>query len=241
MSSLGSAEFGKYEYGDADSSTLTSLVIGFAGNRVEFEPAIKDLLATDQDVILYDYPKDVLLSGDGRILPALADSISADFQTSSNGHQYERHSGVSLGVGIAWKMQRLNQEARPGIYAAAGTDPAKLIMRGIRFRKLVKMFHHVDVKKQFCANGWDEDSLRETWADIEVPPNTGFALAVGGFRDYAVPHKEVARNVSNWHKEGVKVALIQKPLKGHTGIKKWFINNTQSMIQAAETVAHDKV
>lgn len=229
-------EFEAHEYGDGNNPTIASLVVGFAGVRTEFEPAIQSLLDNDHDVVLYEYPPDVFTTGDGHILPALARAIDDNFQTRVSNYSAERHTGVSMGGGIAWRMQRLNENALPGVYAACGTDAARLVMHGLRFRALVKYFQHIDIKKEFLAHGWDEESLRETWADIQRPPDTGFSLVVGGPRDYAVPHHEIVRKVAAWQRRGYPIAFIEKIWRGHTDVKRWFINNMPELMAKADAL-----
>jgi hypothetical protein len=226
--------FKAHEHGNGNNTTLTSLVIGFDGVKDEYQPAIDSLQASGSDVVLYEYPTDVLLSGDGHLLPTLAGSMSDDFQKRAAGFAQLRHSGVSVGAGIAIRMQRDTVDPLPGLYAATGSDGAELIMHGKRFRGLVKWFHHINIREQFEANNWDEDRLRTEWADMHQPPTSGAVIAVGGLLDYAVPPGQVRSNVKAWQKEGLPITLIERPHHGHSGIKRWFIGNILEMIKAAE-------
>lgn len=229
------AEFEAHEYGEGNGQVAASLVIGFAGERQEFEPAVEALSTTGHDMVLYTYPNDVITAGDGEILPNLIRGIGQDFQTKMKDYAVHRHTGVSIGGGIAWNMQKSSPNVMPGLFAAAGADATWLVFRNRIFRAIVKHVWKVDVKKEFLLHGWDEASLRKRWEEAHVPPVTSCALALGGL-DYATRYREMMPKIKQLQAQGLDIITIVKYWRGHTGMKKWFINNIPTMIAAADGI-----
>ena len=167
------------------------------------------------------------------LLPGTIEAISRDFNRRAAEYKASRHTGASLGGGVAWNLQRRAEEVRPGLYAAIGTDVAKLVMRNMVFRKVVQATLKVDPKKEFERNGHDEASLREAWEEIHRVPETPFAVAYGGL-DYIVRPSEVRSVTRNWAQDGHQFTRRDFSRKGHTGVIKWFTNNIPAMQELAQ-------
>lgn len=230
---MGEVAFKSREFGNGNGVAATALVTGFGGDIAEFEQAARDLEAAGSDVIAYQYDNDVLFAGDARLLPNLVDGLTTDFINRTHNYPARRYSGNCLGAGIAWNMQKRDPTALPGIYAAAGVDAARLVMRDPLYRMVVRAVHRVDPRKEFERNGYTEQDLRQKWEQLQTPPDSGFAIALGGL-DYAVRYWQAIRTIREYKADN-DIRIITKPDHGHNGIKKWFINHIPEMLAQADS------
>lgn len=230
---MSAVEFRAREYGDGESQVMASVVAGFDGKIDQFEPAINALLASGHDVVAYEYDNDILTAGHAELLPNTIAAIGRDFAYRATDHQIHRHTGASMGGGLAWNLQKRSSEVLPGLYAAAGTDVAALVMRNLPFRAVVRYCHKVDVRREFLRHGMDEADLRSAWSEIHRPPTSPFAVVWGG-RDYIVRSKEVDRVIKKWDAAGQSYTSRILPRLGHTGVIKWFTGNIPAMLDLAE-------
>lgn len=225
--------FTSREFGTGNGITATALVTGFGGNIAEFEQAARDLEAAGSDVIAYQYDNGVFLAGEAEVLPNLVDNLTTDFTDRTHEYPNRRYAGNCLGAGIAWNMQKRDPAALPGIYAAAGADAARLIMRDPLYRMIVKTIHRVDPRKEFERNGYTEQDLRERWEQLQTPPDSSFAIVLGGL-DYAIRYRQAVRTFRK-HQPDSGIHIISKPHHGHSGVKKWFISHIPQMLAQADS------
>lgn len=175
---MGEVAFRCREYAGGNPAAA-SIVAGFGGDRIEFEPAALALLSRGYDVYTYDYDSSVLLESDPTLLPQLIREMKSDFEARTFDIPVYRHVGASLGCGIAWNFQKDSRaDVEPGIYSAGGTDVARLIMRNHVFREIIKLCHKQDIKKVYIKNDFTEADLRAHWAEVHVPPDNGIVLAL---------------------------------------------------------------
>jgi len=225
---MSSVAFKSLEYGDGEAINAVALVAGFDGKIAHFEQASVDLTAAGHDVVTYEYDNCVFLDGDGELLPNLIADLSEDFLKRTASYDTHGFAGTSLGAGIAWNMQKDTDDATRGLYAAVGTDVAKLVIQSKLFRSVVRTVHKVDTRKAFERRGYTLQDLQEAWSTIQTPPLTPFAVAYGSL-DYIVRQREVAPKVAEWQKSN-DIRVINKQFLGHTGIIKWFNNNIPEML-----------
>jgi len=228
---MNQVEFRSKEFGEG-SNSVVALVAGFDGKIEHFNHAARDLVIAGNDVIAYEYDNDVFLAGDGTLLPSLINDLSRNFSERTSGHTSHRFAGASLGGGIGWNMQKNYQDAQPGAYAAIGANVAHLVIANPIFRGVVRYVHKIDPKKEFELNGYTEADLCEAWEELHVPPTTGFSVALGGL-DYVIRRSEVMPKFKEWQKE-TDIRIITKKRLGHTGVIKWFNENTKQMLDLAE-------
>lgn len=198
-----------------------ALVTGFAGNVMQLDQAARDLAGMGRDVVVYDYPPDVLLSGDGEQLPRLIDDLSEDFQERAAGHEKLRLGGVSLGGAVAAGMQKQCTDPEPGLYAATGTNPAELVLKHELFGAIVRKVHGVDIRRAFSTKGYTLDVLQESWRDINRPPDTGFSITLGAM-DYIIPYHRIKSRIANWRQTNPEIRTHYLWRQGHGGTIKWF-------------------
>ncbi len=216
------------EYGNGDNYVITSFVAGYGGTIQSMEPAALRLVELGHDVVTYEYPKDVLMSGDPNYLPFLIDAIHDNFMVKAAGHTLRRQAGVSMGMGIALNMQRRTQEPqRPAIYAAGGSNVARLIAKNPLFRP---------VRRAFKQKGHDYQGLQERWTELHESPHLPFAVALGGL-DYIVRYREASRALKQWERRGTTISKKVLPLKGHKGTVEWYRHNIPEMLHMADNLA----
>lgn len=227
--------FRSREFGNGDGIAATALVTGFGGDIADFERAARDLEAAGSDVIAYQYDNDVFFAGDAELLPKLAEDLTRDFAARTHDYSTRRYSGNCLGAGIAWNMQKSDSTAQPGIYAASGVDAARLVMRDPLYRMAVRAIHKVDPRKEFELNGYTEQDLRQRWEHLQTPPDSNFAIVLGGL-DYAVHYWQAVRTIKE-HRADNSIRIITKPGLGHNGVKKWFASHIPEMLAQTDSTA----
>ena len=126
-----------------NSDTLVTIVAGYTGKIDHFTVAAHALQCQGYDVLMYEYGNDVFDSGELTALSTLIHDIGQDFMQQSKGYTHVRHTGSSLGGGIAWNLQKLDSDRLlPGVFVSAGTNAARLIFRNPLFRKSRATFIH---------------------------------------------------------------------------------------------------
>lgn len=210
----------------AGSDKLASFTAGYKGRIAEFLPAIQRLQAEGYDVVAYDYSSDVFAGGTPERLLEILDVICKDFQRRSAGYATVRHTGVSLGGGVAWHLQKHEAPERllPGIFVAAGANPAHLIFHNPVFRR---------ERQRFLMHGYDEVKLVAAWRDLLTPPQTPFLLALG-WLDPIVTAREMLYRLRAWQSAGYPVTAIFRKLSSHSGMQHWFASHVHDLLQLAD-------
>lgn len=113
------------------------------------------------------------------------------------------------------------------MFAAAGANAARLIMKNLAFRGIIKALHKIDPKKEFMCHGHDLQSLQAEWEELHQPPTTNFGIVLGGL-DYIVKQREVLSKFNHWETT-TPISIHIKRRKGHTGVIKWFNENILAM------------
>lgn len=219
-----------HEYGDGDGREAVALVTGFIGTKVQLEQAATDLANTGRDTVIYTYDKDVLLAGNGALLPALSNTLNDDFARRMPDYDQYRYCGVSLGGAVASTMQKNHPAPERGLYAATGIDAADLVLRNPFFRAVILASHRVDIRRIYEKNGYTYADLADEWHELQQSPKTPCTIALGGL-DYIVHHRRMLRKIEEWRAENRDVRVIRKPWLGHTGTIKWFNQNILSMLE----------
>jgi hypothetical protein len=215
-----------YYRGDGGDPDMVSIVAGYEGKIEHFEQAAKSLAQAGNDVAVFEYCTDVFLSGDPAVLPRVIHGIGQASAELAAGHASWRGAGASLGVGVVWNAQKEfpAEVVRPGLYAAGGSNAARLIFGNPYLRK---------ARDKFRANGYERDDLIETWQEIHKPPVTPLTIALGGL-DVFVTRREVMNNVRRWQQDGLPVRAFTRPLRGHTGMIHWFNANILELQRIAD-------
>jgi hypothetical protein len=217
------------EYGDGEE--IVALVTGFAGNVNQLDQAARDLARTGRGAVVYAYHTGVLLEGDPTQLPTLIDEISDDFAERATSRAYLRFCGVSLGGPIAAGMQKkfAEQNPRPGLYAATGTNLAELVTRHSWFRLLIAATHRKDLHRLY--KGYTLDELNAAWSDVHTPPATPFSIVLGGL-DRVVHYRKTSSKIASWQATNPGIQSLHLPRLGHNGTIRWFNNNCTELIAA---------
>jgi hypothetical protein len=210
----------------SNSDTLITNVAGYTGKIDHFTTAAHALQSQGYDVLMYEYSNDVFDSGDSSALSTLIQDIGQDFMQQSKGYAHVRHTGPSLGGGIAWNLQKLDSDRLlPGVFVSAGTNAARLIFRNPLFRKS---------RAAFIRNGVNETALSEAYAEVLEPPRSPFLLAFGTF-DLIIPLREITTKITTFEQRThTPVKVILRRGAGHTGMIKWYNQHIVELLEQAD-------
>jgi hypothetical protein len=223
----------RLEFGDG-SDKLAVVVAGIDGLASQFNQTSKDLVAAGYDVVAYDYDNSVLYEGDPYLLPTLVRSVHEEVakRVADGSYKAVRPSGVSLGGGIAYNIQKeLPEHSEPGLYVSAGGDAASTVTESVFFRGLARIFQKVDPRAQYRRNGFSTQDVREIWWEINRVPTTPFVMALGGL-DFVIKKREILANIQ---REGADAYIIERKLT-HPQMINWYKTGIPEMLKAAETL-----
>lgn len=231
-----------YEFAGLDDGRAALLVAGYQGDFSTIKPAQERLVDLGYDVFAYTYAHcDPFAAGDPKHLLDLTREITDDFASKTSHYESILPAGVSIGGGIAWATQKRSEQSGetqkilPGVYAAMGGDVAEGIFSGF-FDNPVLWHFMREHRKAFEKNGYSEEDLRKVWSDLQTPPKSGFAVALGGL-DYAVRRRKIMESIDDWQKEGVPISVVMKRHLGHTGTIKWFNSHIDEMLLKSQPLA----
>jgi len=200
--------------GARDAHKLAGLVTGFGGRASDLEQAALDFTAYGYDSIIYEVnDPEIFLSGDPQVLLETTARVADDFHKQAIGYDAVRLVGVSLGGAIAANVQKQFPDAERGFFGATGANAPDIMMSGW-FNNLVYARYHKNIRRAFERNGFDRDTLNDTWSEFQKAPDTPFTLALGGL-DRIVRRDHAQKNIDAWRQYNSDIKVIESPTSNH--------------------------
>ncbi|HVS58529.1 MAG TPA: hypothetical protein VHD60_02190 [Candidatus Saccharimonadales bacterium] len=222
-----------YEPQGQDCRESDTLVKGFAGKPEDLHKAATRLATLGHRVLVYTHNPRIILDGDPGALPRLITDVIDHFMENTADDLPRRYGGVSLGGAIASGMQKADPEAKPGLYAATGIDLAELVKRRYLFRAMARIVHRASLSEAFA--NYSLEDLRAEWKEIQIPPSTPFAIALGT-RDLIIRPGRIEPTLARWQKDNPDIEVKWLPGRGHNATLKWYDDSIDTMLALAEKI-----
>lgn len=211
---------------------LACLVAGYTGVFKDYTKAVKSLRDSGYDVILFEFDNEVLDGGNPALLPNLIRDITEVVTEEAQNYESVLCAGVSLGAFIAFNVQRNIPKAKVGVYGTAGMSVAHAILTARFFRS---------IKKRYLANGFNEQDLKDQWADIEILDDAKLdesqsMLIVMGKQDRLVRFNKASKAMDKWKANGSRVDYFGKLGLGHATTIYWYKNNLDKLLSRVQEI-----